>query len=86
MDDSNKIFVGGLAWATDDHGLKAAFESFGNVTEAKVIADRMTGRSRGFGFVTFDTAEAATEALSFDGQMLDGRTVRVDKANRRTDR
>jgi RNA recognition motif-containing protein len=86
MDDSNKIFVGGLAWATDDHGLKAAFESFGNVVEAKVIADRMTGRSRGFGFVTFDTAEAATEALSFDGQMLDGRTVRVDKANRRTDR
>ncbi len=86
MDDSNKIFVGGLAWATDDHGLKAAFESFGTVTEAKVITDRMTGRSRGFGFVTFETAEAATEALTFDGQMLDGRTVRVDKANRRADR
>lgn len=86
MDDSNKIFVGGLAWATDDHGLKAAFESFGTVTEAKVITDRMTGRSRGFGFVTFETAEAASEALTFDGQMLDGRTVRVDKANRRAAR
>ncbi len=86
MDDSNKIFVGGLAWATDDHGLKAAFESFGTVTEAKVITDRMTGRSRGFGFVTFETADAASEALSFDGQMLDGRTVRVDKANRRAAR
>ncbi len=86
MDDSNKIFVGGLAWATDDHGLKAAFESFGAVTEAKVITDRMTGRSRGFGFVTFETAEAASEALTFDGQMLDGRTVRVDKANRRAAR
>jgi cold-inducible RNA-binding protein len=86
MDDSNKIFVGGLAWATDDHGLKAAFESFGAVTEAKVITDRMTGRSRGFGFVTFETADAASEALSFDGQMLDGRTVRVDKANRRAAR
>ena len=86
MDDSNKIFVGGLAWATDDHGLKAAFESFGNVTEAKVIADRMTGRSRGFGFVTFDSGDAVSEALTFDGKMLDGRTVRVDKANRRTDR
>ena len=83
MDDSNKIFVGGLAWATDDAGLKAAFESYGAVTEAKVITDRMTGRSRGFGFVTFETAEAASEALAFDGQMLDGRTVRVDKANRR---
>jgi len=86
MDDSNKIFGGGLAWATDDHGLKAAFESFGAVTEAKVITDRMTGRSRGFGFVTFETAEAASEALTFDGQMLDGRTVRVDKANRRAAR
>jgi len=83
MTETNKIFVGGLAWATDDAGLKAAFESFGDVTEAKVITDRMTGRSRGFGFVTFETAEAAAEALTFDGQMLDGRTVRVDKANRR---
>ncbi|MFH1532387.1 MAG: RNA-binding protein [Pseudomonadota bacterium] len=86
MSDNNKIFVGGLAWATDDQGLMAAFEAFGNVTEAKVITDRMTGRSRGFGFVTFDTDEAATEALAFDGQMLDGRTVRVDKANRRAER
>jgi cold-inducible RNA-binding protein len=86
MTESNKIFVGGLAWATDDHGLKAAFESFGGVTEAKVITDRMTGRSRGFGFVTFETSEAASEALSFDGQMLDGRTVRVDKANQRAPR
>ena len=83
MTDNNKIFVGGLAWATDDHGLQAAFEAFGNVTEAKVITDRMTGRSRGFGFVTFATDEEAAEALTFDGQMLDGRTVRVDKANRR---
>ena len=83
MTESNKIFVGGLAWATDDQGLMAAFESFGTVTEAKVITDRMTGRSRGFGFVTFETVEAATEALSFDGQMLDGRTIRVDKANQR---
>ncbi len=86
MNDSNKIFVGGLSWDTDDTSLKNAFAAFGTVAEAKVITDRMTGRSRGFGFVTFETAEAATEAITFDGQMLDGRTVRVDKANRRAAR
>ena len=84
MSETNKIFVGGLSWDTDDAGLKTAFESFGTVTEAKVITDRMTGRSRGFGFVTFESADAATEAITFDGKDLDGRSVRVDKANPRT--
>ena len=46
---ANKLFVGSLAWATTDDGLKAAFEKFGAITEAKVITDRATGRSRGFG-------------------------------------
>ena len=46
---SKKLFVGGLAWATDDDGLLRAFEQFGEVIEAKVITDRETGRSRGFG-------------------------------------
>jgi len=55
----NKLFVGGLSWDTDDAGLRSAFEEFGEVTDAKVITDRDTGRSRGFGFVTFsDTADA----------------------------
>ena len=83
MNDDNKIFVGGLSWDTDDTGLMNAFATFGAVTEAKVITDRMTGRSRGFGFVTFESADAASEALTFDGQSLDGRTVRVDRATRR---
>lgn len=83
MNDSNKIFVGGLSWDTDDTSLKNAFAAFGTVAEAKVITDRMTGRSRGFGFVTFDSGDAVSEALTFDGQMLDGRTVRVDRATRR---
>ncbi|MBM4372222.1 MAG: RNA-binding protein [Deltaproteobacteria bacterium] len=83
MSESNKIFVGGLAWATDDAGLRRAFERFGAITEAKVVTDRMTGRSRGFGFVTFETDDAASEALSLDGQQLDGRAIRVDKANRK---
>ena len=82
--DENKIFVGGLAWATDDSGLRAAFEGFGVITEAKVILDRDTGRSRGFGFVTFESADALDEALSLNGTELDGRSIRVDRATSRT--
>ncbi|MGB1748230.1 MAG: RNA-binding protein, partial [Dehalococcoidia bacterium] len=48
-----KLFVGSLAWATDSAGLRAAFEKFGEIEEAQVVNDRETGRSRGFGFVTF---------------------------------
>jgi len=78
---SNKLFVGGLAWATDDQRLGDAFAEYGDVTEAKVILDRDTGRSRGFGFVTFtngDDAKAAIDAL--DGSSLDGRNIRVNVA------
>jgi RNA recognition motif-containing protein len=78
---SNKVFVGGLAWATDDHALQSAFEAYGNVTEAKVISDRETGRSRGFGFVTFSDADGAAAAIAaMDGSDLDGRTIRVNLA------
>ncbi|MFK7930075.1 MAG: RNA recognition motif domain-containing protein [Myxococcota bacterium] len=78
---SNKLFVGGLSWGTDDNGLQAAFERFGTVTEAKVISDRETGRSRGFGFVTFTTADEAGAAVgALDGTDLDGRTIRVNIA------
>ena len=51
---SKKLFVGGLSWDTDDNGLRQAFEAYGEVSEAKVINDRETGRSRGFGFVNRD--------------------------------
>jgi len=81
---SSKLFVGGLAWATTDGTLRSHFEGSGEVTEAKVITDRETGRSRGFGFVTFtdpDVASAAKEALH--GTDLDGRTIRVDLATAR---
>lgn len=82
---SSKLFVGGLSWNTTSDGLRDAFTSFGEVKEAKVVTDRETGRSRGFGFVTFGTPEMAQNALSMDGQQLDGRTIRVDIAqdNRR---
>ncbi len=78
---STKVFVGGLAWATTDEGLRAAFEEYGEVTEAKVITDRDTGRSRGFGFVTYTTSEAKDEAIAkMDGTDLDGRSIRVNEA------
>lgn len=78
---SKKLFVGGLAWATTDQGLQEAFESFGSIVEAKVITDRETGRSRGFGFVTFNNPESAKEARqALDGSSLDGRRIVVDEA------
>ena len=87
---SNKLFVGGLSWGTDDQSLTAAFEAHGTVTEAKVISDRDTGRSRGFGFVTFGEAQDASAAIkALDGSELDGRTIRVNLAQdkpRRDDR
>lgn len=81
---SKKLFVGGLAWATDDEGLRAAFEQFGPVSDAKVIYDRDSGRSRGFGFVTFDDDAAADEAMAqMNDQELDGRRIRVNEAQER---
>ena len=78
---SQKLFVGGLSWDTNDDSLRAAFERFGDVTEAKVISDRDTGRSRGFGFVTFSDANAAGEAIAqMDGKELDGRSIKVNEA------
>jgi cold-inducible RNA-binding protein len=81
---SNKLFVGGLAWTTTDEGLRNAFERFGALGEAKVISDRDTGRSRGFGFVTFESAsDAATAMDQMDGTDLDGRSLRVSEAQER---
>ena len=82
-----KLYVGGLAWATDDNGLADAFASFGTVAEAKVITDRETGRSRGFGFVTFDEEAAAQSAINeMNGRELDGRSLNVSEARERTPR
>jgi len=79
-----KLFVGSLSWNTTDEGLLQAFEQFGEVTEAKVITDRETGRSRGFGFVTFAEDESAENAMkTLDGTELDGRTIKVNEAHDR---
>ncbi len=76
-----KLFVGGLSWNTDDNGLRDAFARFGDIEEAKVITDRETGRSRGFGFITFSDDDAAMRAVQeLDGTTLDGRTIKVNEA------
>ena len=83
----NKLFVGGLSWNTDENSLRAAFLAHGTVEEAKVIIDRETGRSRGFGFVTMSQQSEAADAIAaLDGQELDGRTVRVNEAQDRPHR
>ncbi len=77
----NKVFVGGLAWATTSDGLRAAFEACGQIVEANVVMDRETGRSRGFGFVTFADDAAARKAIeTMNGATIDGRAVRVNEA------
>ncbi len=84
---SKKLFVGGLSWDTGDEGLRAAFAVHGEVTDAKVISDRDTGRSRGFGFVTFsDAAEADAAIDAMNGSQLDGRSLNVNEARERGDR
>ncbi|KAG8644189.1 glycine-rich RNA-binding protein RZ1A [Manihot esculenta] len=76
-----RCFIGGLSWSTSDRGLKEAFEKFGHLLEAKVVVDKFSGRSRGFGFVTFDEKKAMEEAIeAMNGMDLDGRTITVDKA------
>lgn len=75
---STKVFVGGLAWATSDASLRERFSEFGSVTDAVVIKDRETGRSRGFGFVTFETEEGANRSIdALNEQDFEGRQIRV---------
>lgn len=79
-----RCFVGGLAWATDSESLQLAFASYGDVVDSKVITDRETGRSRGFGFVTFSTEQSMLEAIeNMNGKELDGRNITVNQAQSR---
>ncbi|XP_042500154.1 glycine-rich RNA-binding protein 2, mitochondrial-like isoform X2 [Macadamia integrifolia] len=81
---SSKVFIGGLSYSTDDQSLREAFTSYGEVVEARVIMDRETGRSRGFGFVTYTSSEEASSAIqALDGKDLHGRMVKVNYATDR---
>lgn len=81
---AKKIYVGNLPFATTDEELEGLFAEHGKVISAKVITDRETGRSRGFGFVEMEDAAAADEAIrAFDGKEMGGRPLRVNEARER---
>ncbi len=78
---AKKLYVGNLAWATTDESLKNAFAAAGQVESATVITDKMSGRSRGFGFVEMANDDEATKAIEmFNGKDLDGRKITVNEA------
>ena len=80
------IYVGNLSYQASDEDLRAAFEPFGQVTTARVIKDRETGRSRGFGFVEMPNADEARKAVAgVNNQDVAGRPVRVNEARPRDD-
>lgn len=84
---NNKVFVGSLAFKTDNNGLAAYFGSVGNVTSANVIFDKMTGKSKGFGFVEYASdAEAQAAVDKLNNTELDGRTIFVDIARPNTEK
>lgn len=78
---AKKLYVGGLSYDTTEQTLKEAFSQAGTVESANVIVDRMTGRSKGFGFVEMATEEEARAAIEkLNGKEIDGRTVTVNEA------
>ncbi|MBP9167897.1 MAG: RNA-binding protein [Kofleriaceae bacterium] len=81
---STRLYVGNLSFNTSTESVRAAFEDFGSVSDVHLVSDRETGRPRGFGFVTMGTPEEAQKAIEgMDGQMLDGRPLRVNQAEER---
>jgi cold-inducible RNA-binding protein len=84
---SKKLFIGSLAWETNDESLKNFFSQVGTVESARVIFDRATGRSKGFGFVEFANEEDAKTAMQeLEGKELDGRPIRISEANAQEER
>lgn len=84
---AKKIYVGNLSYNTTDEGLEDAFAQYGTVLSARVVYDRETNRSRGFGFVEMEDDEAAEAAISaLNDKPLDGRNLRVNEARERAPR
>jgi len=83
----NKLYVGNLAYSVRDESLQQSFSQFGTVTSAKVMMDRDTGRSKGFGFVEMGSdAEAQAAINGMNGQALEGRAIVVNEARPREER
>jgi cold-inducible RNA-binding protein len=84
---SSKLFVGNLSFNTTENDLNDAFAAHGTVTETNLMMDRMSGRPRGFGFVTMSSdAEAQTAIEALNGKEMDGRALTVNIAKPREDR
>jgi cold-inducible RNA-binding protein len=84
---AKKLYVGNLSYDTTEDSLRAAFSEVGEVESVTIVTDRMSGRSRGFGFVDMATDSAAAEAISrLNGSMLDGRDISVAEARPPRDR
>jgi cold-inducible RNA-binding protein len=83
----NKLYVGNISFQLDEDGLSNAFSEFGTVKSSKIIMDRDTGRSKGFGFIEMENEEQAESAISnLDGKEVSGRPLRVSLAREKTDR
>ncbi|HEX7326465.1 MAG TPA: hypothetical protein VF292_14110 [Rhodanobacteraceae bacterium] len=82
----NKLYVGNLPFAADEPKLRSVFSAYGDITDVTVITDRVSGRPKGFAFITFGSPQAAERALEQNGQNLDGRPLRVSLARERTAR
>ncbi|KAL6011116.1 hypothetical protein ACLOJK_001560 [Asimina triloba] len=76
-----KVFVGGLAWETQKEAMREHFEQFGEILEAVIISDKITGRSKGYGFVTFKEAEAAKKACEDATPVINGRRANCNLAS-----
>ncbi|PKL36520.1 RNA-binding protein [Candidatus Peregrinibacteria bacterium HGW-Peregrinibacteria-1] len=84
---SKKLFIGNIAWTASDEDLKALFSQHGEVEEAIIITDRFSGRSKGFGFVTFvNDADALSALEALNGHDLNGREINVSEARPQEDR
>ncbi len=77
------LYVGNLAWSVTDDSLRAFFENYGEVTSARVITDRESGRSRGFGFVEMPDEAARNAIAQAEGEELEGRPLRISEARPR---
>ena len=83
----NKLFIGGLAWATTEGSVRTACASYGEIEDCKVIMDRDTDRSRGYGFVEMSTQEEAEKAIAaLNGTQHEGRSITVNISKPREDR
>ena len=77
---ATSIYVGNLPWSATQEGVESLFSPYGEVLSVKLVSDRETGRARGFGFVEMEDADAINAIAALDGKEIDGRALRINKA------